>query len=185
MKDRIRAIMEMYDMTQQNFAQKLGLSPAAISSIFTGRTNPTNNHIQAIHKAFPEVSTNWVLFGEGEMLTGSHPSASVGASGDSGQNFGFSKGDVMDIGASLFENEIGTTLFSEVPAMPAKTSSATVNPSPASATMNFSTPASVSKRSMQDPNELAKNIDRPQRKIKEIRVFFDDGTFEAFSPSSK
>lgn len=31
----------------------------------------------------------------------------------------------------------------------------------------------------------ANTIDKPVRKIKEIRVFYDDGTFEAFIPSSK
>ena len=30
-----------------------------------------------------------------------------------------------------------------------------------------------------------KIIDKPSRKIKEIRVFFDDGTYESFVPSSK
>ena len=31
--------------------------------------------------------------------------------------------------------------------------------------------------------ETIKYIDKPQRKITEIRVFFDDGTYETFSPS--
>ena len=31
----------------------------------------------------------------------------------------------------------------------------------------------------------AKQLDKPQRKIKEIRVFYDDGTFEAFAPLTK
>ncbi len=31
--------------------------------------------------------------------------------------------------------------------------------------------------------ETIKYIDKPQRKITEIRVFYDDGTYETFSPS--
>lgn len=33
--------------------------------------------------------------------------------------------------------------------------------------------------------ESVKYIDKPQRKITEIRVFFDDGTFETFHPDSR
>ena len=33
--------------------------------------------------------------------------------------------------------------------------------------------------------ETANLLDKKPRKIKEIRVFYDDGTFEVFSPSSK
>ena len=33
--------------------------------------------------------------------------------------------------------------------------------------------------------EVANLMDKKMRKIKEIRVFYDDGTFEVFSPSSK
>jgi len=68
MQERIRQIMDHYGLSQQNFAAQLGVAPATISSIFTGRTNPTNKHVQAIHKAFPEIDTNWLMFGEGEML---------------------------------------------------------------------------------------------------------------------
>ena len=31
------------------------------------------------------------------------------------------------------------------------------------------------------PKEYVKIIDRPERKIVEIRIFFDDGTYETFS----
>ena len=53
MKERIRLIQEQLGLSQIEFANKLGISPASLSSIYTGRTNPTNNHVMAIHKAFP------------------------------------------------------------------------------------------------------------------------------------
>lgn len=33
--------------------------------------------------------------------------------------------------------------------------------------------------------DAVKNADKPQRKITEIRIFFDDGTFEVFEPKVK
>lgn len=41
MKDRIRKVMESQQMTQQEFADFIHISPASLSSIFTGRTRPT------------------------------------------------------------------------------------------------------------------------------------------------
>ena len=70
MKNRIREVMQKANLSQQDFAAKLGVSPASISNIFIGRTNPTITHAFAVHKAFPEVSMNWLLFGEGEMAEG-------------------------------------------------------------------------------------------------------------------
>ena len=71
MKDRIRRVMEYAHLSQQDFALRLGMSPASLSSIFTGRTNPTSNHVKAIHNAFPEININWLMFGEGEQLVAS------------------------------------------------------------------------------------------------------------------
>ena len=58
MKERIRLIQEQLGLSQIEFANKLGISPASLSSIYTGRTNPTNNHVMAIHKAFPQINAN-------------------------------------------------------------------------------------------------------------------------------
>ena len=68
MEERIRQVMDFLGLSQQDFAQKLGISPASLSNIFNGRSKPTNNHVQAIHRAFPKINTNWLMFGEGVML---------------------------------------------------------------------------------------------------------------------
>ena len=70
MKNRIKEVMEYANLSQQDFAARLGISAASLSSIFTGRTNPTNNHVSAIHRAFPEINVNWIMFGEGNMICG-------------------------------------------------------------------------------------------------------------------
>lgn len=161
-KERIRKIMEDVKMSQQDFAAKLGISPASLSSIFTGRTNPTNNHVQAIHKAFPYISVNWLLFGEGEMFTTikdeeqAATDMSHGASGASG-------------GAAP-----ASSLFDDMP-MPMS--------APLGATENVQRPMpqAVAPRTV----ETVKIVDKVVRKIREIRVFFDDGTYETFVPSGK
>ena len=54
-------------MSQQDFASTLGISPATLSSILNGRTNPTNNLVQAVHRAFPKINISWLMFGEGTI----------------------------------------------------------------------------------------------------------------------
>ena len=68
MKDRIRQIMESQHMTQQSFAQFLGMSPAILSSIFNGRTKPTLNTVDAIKVKIPTINTDWLIFGHGDMF---------------------------------------------------------------------------------------------------------------------
>ena len=48
MKDRIRQIMEAQHMTQQTFANFIGINAASLSSIFNERTRPTLNIVEAI-----------------------------------------------------------------------------------------------------------------------------------------
>ena len=69
MKDRIMELMKKEGMTQQEFAAALDISPASLSNIFNGKTNPTNNHVNAIHKRFPNINISWLMFGEGNMYT--------------------------------------------------------------------------------------------------------------------
>lgn len=182
MKERIRQIMEQCGMSQQDFSVKLGISPASLSSIFTGRTNPTNNHVMAIHKAFPQISVDWLMFGEGEMYTTSQsgeshsegsPSAVTSAAGD----VDFGHDTVYPDGAAM------SSLFAD---------EAVSQPRPprSEGVAGISVVAPRPERKWRDHREPAlqdnvKIIDRPVRKIKEIRVFFDDGTYEAFVPSSK
>ena len=67
MKDRIRLIQNKTQMSQQDFAKAIGVSPGSLSSVYSGRTEPSTNFVKGIHAAFPDINTNWLVFGEGEM----------------------------------------------------------------------------------------------------------------------
>ena len=71
---------------------------------------------------------------------------------------------------------------------PAATGSAGFQPTASSAFPPSSsaigrTQASTQRRPA-EPSFMAINVDNRPRRIKEIRVFFDDGTYESFVPSS-
>lgn len=65
-------------MSQQVFAQFIEMSPASLSSIFNGRTRPTLNIVEAIKKKIPNINTDWLMFGSGEMFTGRDSTPAIG-----------------------------------------------------------------------------------------------------------
>lgn len=170
MKERIRLIMEKAKMSQQDFANKLGISPASLSSIFTGRTNPTNNHVQAIHRAFPNININWLMFGEGNMCEDSAGDGTNEATVDQPASDGTEAADTLSHSAAgALPGFFDVGEMARPATIPYRRSSATGHDQTA----------------YTHAEENVKIIDRPQRRVKEIRVFFDDGTYEAFVPSSK
>ena len=170
MKDRIHQILDWTNLSQQDFANRLGISPASLSSIFTGRTNPTNNHVQAIHRAFPEINVSWLLFGEGNMMENLKNSSVQLPDSDGFSQMGESAilPDSGSSASSFHEDDLGNYSSNEATAE---------NLSFGRREINYGKPTGF------QFVDNAKKIDIRQRKIKEIRVFFDDGTYEAFVPS--
>ncbi len=66
MVNRIFAFIESQQLTLTEFADKIGVSRASISSIKTGRTQPTLSLVEKIKQHFSDVDVNWLIFGEGE-----------------------------------------------------------------------------------------------------------------------
>lgn len=146
MKDRILEIMKRNNMTQQEFAAALEISPATLSNIFNGKTNPTNNHVMAIHKRFPQINVNWLMFGEGNMFTI--------------ENVGFEN-------TSSIENDLFANACSDIN------------------TVDNCKHSLTDSNGILNPGQLsllaAKVPEVKERKIIEIRIFYDDGTFETFT----
>lgn len=169
MKDRIYELMKAQGMTQQNFANELCQAPATLSSIFNGRTKPTNNIVAAIHERFPEVNISWLMFGEGDMYndTASQSQGNKSGDADSG-NASLSEGTSSPAVSTTADTSgsFAETLF-DLPAMMQAQPTAPAQPA-------------VAKPQVQ-VKVVEKIIDKPQRKITEIRVFYSDGTYETFS----
>jgi transcriptional regulator with XRE-family HTH domain len=66
MVNRIFTFIESLQLTPTEFADKIGVSRASISSIKTGRTQPTLSLVEKIKQRFPEIDINWLILGEGD-----------------------------------------------------------------------------------------------------------------------
>ena len=162
MKDRIRQIMESQHMTQQVFADYIGQSPATLSSIFNGRTRPTLNIVEAIKKKIPNISTDWLMFGSGDMyLLDQNPENGTQEMTDQGAD-----GTPMNQNL-MFDFESSPT------------------PTPQNGLSTTPNINSVRNTRLDLEHKEVKTIDKPARCITEIRVFYDDQTWETFIPQKK
>jgi len=68
MIDRIKKIMEHYQMAPASFADTLKINRATLSHLFAGRNNPSLDMALKILEAFPAINMEWLLQGNGAML---------------------------------------------------------------------------------------------------------------------
>lgn len=65
MVNRIFTFIELQQLTPTEFADKIGVSRASISSIKTGRTQPTLSLVEKIKQHYPDIDIEWLIFGKG------------------------------------------------------------------------------------------------------------------------
>lgn len=67
MKDRIKKIRRELDLTQQEFAERLGIKRGAIANYEIGRNAPADSIVSLICREF-NVDENWLRSGRGDMF---------------------------------------------------------------------------------------------------------------------
>lgn len=153
MKDRIKQLMESQHMTQQTFADFIGISSASLSSIFNERTRPTLATVEAIRKKFPTISLDWIMYGTGPMF----------------------KDDVKFVDSSSGSS-------SSVNIEPQLAFDSHVSSPTRSSGLAGGNQVGVQSTPNNPYRTEVKYVDKPQRQITEIRVYFDDLTYESFVP---
>ena len=184
-KEKIEQIILDKHLNSTQFCSEVCIAPGTLSHIRSGRTEPTLNILRSISQAFPDINPAWLFYGEGSMYKNQDSPTPENQDGDdtylnshvgdeapiedSQLSFAFPtnapqsfKGAVANVNTS-----------SSVPS----SSSGTVNPRRSPMTASTSSPVSV----QEIVAETLKQQQKPQRKVVEVRIFFDDGTFETFS----
>ena len=67
MNNRIRTILEEYNLSASKFADIVDVQASGISHILSGRNKPGYDFIRKVLIAFPEVSSDWLILGKGNM----------------------------------------------------------------------------------------------------------------------
>ncbi len=147
MKERILQLIQEEKLTNAEFAEKIGISTSALSHILTERNKPSLEVVMRIHKAYPNINLNWLLYGEGEMKDTNISNETISSFSSNNENPEITDGTTVRFD---FRKENASSL-------PNNTSKDVVR-------------------------EEVKYVEKPQPKIVEIRIFFDNGTFQVFRP---
>lgn len=68
MKERLKQLRKTLDLTQQEFAEKLGIKRSTMATYESGRNEPIDAVISLICREF-DVNEHWLRTGTGEMFT--------------------------------------------------------------------------------------------------------------------
>lgn len=151
-KDRIRMIMEREKVPPRVFAETIGVQQSTLSHILNDRNKPSLEVVMKVHQKYDYVNLEWLLYGKGEMMVS-----------EEGTSFSSSNHDYLP------------SLFDENPGNPSK-----------EPTLPENRKEMPLRNAENAPKEIVKQeiryIEKPARKITEIRIFFDDNTYETFRP---
>lgn len=67
MKERIRQIIELENLSHSDFAKALGVQRSNISHILAGRNKPSIDFVQKLLRRFKNIDADWLIMGEGTM----------------------------------------------------------------------------------------------------------------------
>ena len=71
--DRLRILMDNYELSSSQFADKLEIQRSAISHLLSGRNKPSILILEKIIRHFPDVDINWLIMGKGNILKNTPP----------------------------------------------------------------------------------------------------------------
>lgn len=163
MKDRIAKIIQYTQATNAEFADKIGISTSTLSHIMAERNKPSLSLLLSIHEAYPEININWLLFGEGNMLLSD---------------------------ASQVVKQSQQQLFTEYDSQQ-KDETLQLDISTHSRKADRVSTKSATETDMDVQSDMVKENDilmldairdKASPRITEIRVFYDNGTFQVFRP---
>ncbi len=163
---RLKGFIESRGLTHSQFADKCSIPRPTLSQLMSGRNKKVSDLVVGqIHKAFPELSVLWLLFGEGDMID--DVSSSTPTVGEK----------------SLFDDEIPE--LSGVSSLNTSRSNVNALDTPSSAIQNADYKRVDYELKI---SELQKQIDKLRanpRKVSHITVYYDDSTFETFYPQTR
>ena len=157
-RERIELLMKCYGLTPSQFADRTGIQRASVSHIISGRNKPSLEVLQKIYEAFPELDIRWLMTGQGEEPVASAVTATANE-------------------PAVVEN----TLFAQIPQpvqQPVAVPQARIVVEPEQSRVPRQQVERQPKRNPVPRIQQATG----EKRIKEIRIFYTDGTYETMFP---
>ncbi|MDR0756280.1 MAG: helix-turn-helix domain-containing protein [Tannerella sp.] len=152
MKDRIILLMETEGFSPSKFADEIGIQRAVISHITTGRNEPSKDVIVKILERFPDISSDWLLLGNGDMRRNKTGEVSRTAAPKELPDLFASTGQIRPEERKVTGNRPETEVKQPVEVL------------------------------QQTVKEIVSVKETPARKVLRIMVFYSNNTYETFVP---
>lgn len=68
MEDRLNKLLKYKGLTSAQFADHIDVQRSSISHILSGRNKPSFDFIKKTLSNYPDISPEWLILGQGEML---------------------------------------------------------------------------------------------------------------------
>ena len=68
MTDRIQFILKSMNLSPSQFADEISVQRSSLSHILSGRNKPSLDFVSKVLTSYPDISSDWLLFGTGTMM---------------------------------------------------------------------------------------------------------------------
>ena len=175
-RERIELLMKCYNLSPSQFADRTGIQRASVSHIISGRNKPSLEVMLKIYEAFPGLDMKWLMTGIGDAPTGQ---ASEPVAGAQQESLFTEQAAVPHVGSSLFAAPAEPVLPTAIPEEP-KPRRTALQQSVRERTVPEARP-----RRQQGTRLAQMAAMQPDKKIKEIRIYYSDGTYETLIPEKQ
>ncbi|MBO5720458.1 MAG: helix-turn-helix transcriptional regulator [Bacteroidales bacterium] len=155
MNNRIKEIIASEHLSDGEFADLVGIKRSTLSHCLSGRNDVSKDIITKIHNAYPYISINWLMFGEGES------GLSLKNTATSNLFDSLHNSDTEYISDSEYSKDFELKISQSAPKIPNNQQTNIQN--------------SPSLEILQIEQKTLK-----EKKIEKIMVFYTDSTFEVF-----
>lgn len=177
--DRLKLYMEHIGLPISQFADTAQIPRPTLSQILSGRNRKISNELlEKLHSAFPRLNVSWLLFGDGEMEINGIPQIVPQSPQPSDQQKSQPQSTAYQSfnASSLFGGILSGTASPESESIAHPTSSQPQQPAAQAFQSNNAS------RTVNPENHISLSPDL-SKKIQNIIVFYNDNSFEIFSPS--
>lgn len=179
--NRIKEIINSKEVTTARFAEIIGVKQSTLSHTLNGRNKPSLDIVMSISTTFPEISMDWLTKGKGQMFND-------GSLSDE-SNVLVSSTDSFDQREMGIENPFSPDLSVRQEKSASELNEKDESTNPWDVALYAKPPYTNEFESLPPTHFIpsdACSIPKSQikkRKITEVRIFFDDNTFESFLPN--
>jgi transcriptional regulator with XRE-family HTH domain len=201
MVERIKQLIDTLQVSHTQFAETIGINRSNLTHLFSGRNQPSLDLMKKILVAYPQVKTEWLIMGVGEMFT----QDSRGSISETTQTVASSvvksptprEPITLDLFATQEESSVPVSEFSQTPesfSEPENSASeiqvVEQQPEITEHIPSVTTRKNGAKRSVDNGGEsnirtrreYSPRISHSQsdKKLEKVILFFSDGTFEVY-----